>query len=36
MKCPKCRTTMIKKNKNNNYWWQCPACKKEVGKKNES
>ena len=35
MKCPYCqdRPNMVKKHENHDYWWECPVCRKTVGKK---
>lgn len=36
MKCPDCRTPMIKVTIDHDNYWRCPKCQKEVGKKVEN
>lgn len=34
MKCPKCKTTMVKKQSDkSNYYYECPKCHTTIGKK---
>lgn len=37
MKCPKCRHDMeYITDGDHNFWWKCPECQTEVGKREEN
>ena len=37
MKCPYCenKPNMVKKTEGHDNWWECPQCRRTVGKKEE-